>query len=94
MEPFRTCIGCGKKFPKSSLLRIGRTKEGRIEIGIKEGRGAYICYKEQCIKRAFKEDMLARALKMKNKIPPSISQRLLKDIEVMSIGKRAHKELS
>jgi predicted RNA-binding protein YlxR (DUF448 family) len=87
MEPIRTCIGCGKKLPKSALIRIGRTKEGRIEIGIKEGRGAYVCYNEKCIKRAFKGDSLARALKMKDKIPPSISQRLLKNIEVMSIGK-------
>jgi len=83
MEPIRTCIGCGKKFTKSTLLRIGRTKEGKIEIGIKEGRGAYVCPNQQCIKRALKGDRLARALKLKNKIPPSISQRLLKHIEVM-----------
>ncbi|MBC7329081.1 YlxR family protein [bacterium] len=87
MEPIRTCIGCGKKFPKSALIRIGRTKEGRIEVGIREGRGAYVCYNDECIKRALKGDRLAKALKIKGEIPPSISQRLLKEIEVMSIGK-------
>jgi predicted RNA-binding protein YlxR (DUF448 family) len=87
MEPIRTCIGCGRKLSKSALLRIGRTKDGKIEVGIREGRGAYICYNEECIKKAFKGDRLAKALKMKGEIPPSILQRLLKTIEVMSIGK-------
>ncbi len=83
MEPIRTCIGCGGKYPKYSLLRIGRTKDGEIKVGIKEGRGAYICHREQCLRKALRGDKLAKALKVKGELSPAFLQTLLKEIEVM-----------
>ena len=54
-QPVRKCTGCGEHFPKKELVRILRTPEGEIVIdegGKKSGRGAYICKKAECLKKA------------------------------------------
>ena len=63
--PRRTCIGCREVKPKRELLRIVRTAEGVIiadPSGKINGRGAYICAKQQCLKTAFTSKRLAKAL--------------------------------
>ena len=48
----RTCVMCKTKTDKRQLLRIVRTPEGNIEFdptGKKNGRGAYLCTKDECI---------------------------------------------
>ena len=50
--PQRTCVMCREKTDKRDLLRIIRTPEGNIEFdptGKKNGRGAYICRKTECV---------------------------------------------
>ncbi|MFA0816460.1 MAG: RNase P modulator RnpM [Anaerofustis sp.] len=50
--PMRTCVMCKTKTDKRQLLRIVRTPEGNVEFdptGKKNGRGAYLCTKEDCI---------------------------------------------
>ena len=50
--PQRTCVMCREKTDKRLLLRIIRTPEGTVEFdptGKKNGRGAYICRKEECL---------------------------------------------
>lgn len=67
-QPIRTCLGCYKAKDKNELVRIVRTKEGKVEIdptGKKPGRGTYLCFENGCIKKAFKNNQVVRALKTK-----------------------------
>ena len=55
--PQRKCLGCMESFPKKELIRVVRTPEGEVCIDLKgkmSGRGAYICKKEACLKKAIK----------------------------------------
>lgn len=50
--PMRTCVMCKTKTDKRQLLRIVRTPEGKVEFdptGKKNGRGAYLCSKDECV---------------------------------------------
>ena len=62
-KPARRCIACNEQKEKNELLRIVRTPEGNIEVdltGKKNGRGAYICKTEECLKKAIKTKKLER----------------------------------
>lgn len=63
--PERRCTGCGESFPKKQLIRIVRSPEGEVSLdftGRKNGRGAYICPKSACLKKARKSGRIARSL--------------------------------
>lgn len=63
-QPARRCIACNEQKDKKELLRIVRTPEGNIEIDItgkKNGRGAYICKSEECLKKVIKSKKLERS---------------------------------
>ncbi len=63
--PERRCVGCQGTFEKRDLLRVVRSPEGEISIdfgGKKSGRGAYLCKKEACFKKARKSGVLHRQL--------------------------------
>ena len=62
--PERKCIGCSEVKPKNELLRIVKNKENEIFIdltGKANGRGAYICPKEECLEKAVKSNRLAKS---------------------------------
>lgn len=64
--PVRMCSGCMSRRPKNELIRIVRTEDGKAIIDARhclEGRGAYICLNEQCIKKAEKKNWFSRSLK-------------------------------
>lgn len=64
--PQRKCVGCQEMKGKKELLRILRTEEGQVVLdttGRKNGRGAYLCYSEECFEKAVKSKSLERALK-------------------------------
>ena len=66
--PMRRCIGCGESKEKRELIRIVRTKEGRIftdATGKANGRGAYVCKNKACLEKAVKNKGLDRAFKEK-----------------------------
>ena len=55
--PQRSCVVCRIQRNKNELLRIVKNKENEIKIDItgkQSGRGAYICYKEECLEKAIK----------------------------------------
>ena len=65
--PLRTCVITKEKFPKKELLRIVKSKEGDISVdltGKKNGRGAYICKDEECLKKLQKSKRLDRVFEM------------------------------
>jgi predicted RNA-binding protein YlxR (DUF448 family) len=54
-----------QRFPKKELIRVVRSPEGEISLdfkGKKSGRGAYVCPKAECLKKARKAKRLERAL--------------------------------
>jgi len=65
--PERKCVGCQNSFPKKDLIRVVRSPEGVISIdftGKKSGRGAYICPKSACFKKARKQGRIAKSLEV------------------------------
>lgn len=63
----RTCIGCREKKQKQELIRIVCNKYKEINVDFRqnqEGRGAYICKKEECFDKAQKKNKLKSALKI------------------------------
>ena len=53
--PQRQCIGCGEMKGKKEMIRVIKTAEGEILLdatGRKNGRGAYLCPSEECLKKA------------------------------------------
>lgn len=62
-KPTRTCMACNEQKEKQELLRIVKSKEGKIEIdltGKKNGRGAYVCKNEDCLEKLIKTKRLER----------------------------------
>jgi predicted RNA-binding protein YlxR (DUF448 family) len=59
--PLRMCVACREMKPKKEMLRIVKNAENNVFIdrkGKAEGRGAYICANEQCIKDCLKKKIL------------------------------------
>ncbi len=67
-EPVRRkCVSCGEIRDKKDLIRIVRSKEGRVSLDIegnKPGRGAYVCSTD-CFERALKKNSLERSFRAK-----------------------------
>ena len=79
--PERRCVGCGEHFPKSELVRVLRTPEGEVTLdltGKKSGRGAYICKKSVCLKKARKSRRRESSLECS--IPEEVYDRMEEEI--------------
>lgn len=66
-KPQRQCIACRACRDKQDLIRVVKTKEGEIMLdrtGRKNGRGAYLCANEECLKKAWKSNALSRSFRM------------------------------
>ena len=76
--PMRQCLGCNEHKPKKELIRVVRTPEGETVldlVGKKSGRGAYICPKSACFKKARKSKRIENVLECK------ISEELYDEME-------------
>ena len=74
----RQCLGCNEHLPKRELIRVVRTPEGETVldlVGKKSGRGAYICPKSICFKKARKSRRIENVLECK------ISEELYDEME-------------
>ena len=79
--PVRRCVGCGEHFPKGELVRVLRTPEGEVLLdltGKKSGRGAYICKKAACLKKARKSRRIETSLECS--IPAEVYDRMEEEI--------------
>ena len=76
-QPLRTCIACREQKDKREFIKLLRTVDGIMidRTGKMDGRGAYICKKDECFKKAVKSKAIGRAFK----IQPS--EELLKELE-------------
>lgn len=85
--PQRQCMGCRERKEKREMIRVVRSPEGAISLdfrGKAPGRGAYICPKMDCLKRAIKAKSLERSLE--TEIPDEIYARLEQEMEANSNG--------
>ena len=83
----RTCIGCGRKDDKATLLRIVRCSDETVRFdarGNEAGRGAYVCSRP-CFDKAFEQGKLKRALR--TAIGPEQAQAIGADIEAACVAK-------
>lgn len=79
--PMRQCIGCHEMKSKKNMLRILKTPEAEVVLdvtGRKNGRGAYLCFSEECFEKAVKSKGLERSLKMA--IPIEVYDKLKKEL--------------
>lgn len=63
--PMRKCIACREPAAKKDLFRVVRSPEGDVFLdltGKKNGRGAYISKKPECIRKARDKKLLSRHL--------------------------------
>lgn len=81
-KPERQCIGCRESKSKAELIRVVKTPEGDIVIdrtGRQNGRGAYLCDEEECLKKARKSNALSRSFKMN--VPDEIYDELERQLK-------------
>ena len=69
--PMRKCVGCGEMTTEDQVILDA--------TGRKNGRGAYLCFNKECLKKAVKNKGLERSLKME--IPQTIYENLEKEFE-------------
>lgn len=80
--PQRMCIACREMKDKKQLIRIVKNAEGEINLdftGKKNGRGAYICPNEVCIKKCIKSKLVNRTFKCE--VDLEIYENILKEFE-------------
>ena len=80
--PMRQCLGCNEHKPKVELLRVVRTPEGEICLDFKgkmNGRGAYICWDPECLRKARKSRRIDRNLDCG--IPEEVYDRMEKELK-------------
>ncbi len=66
MNSLRMCIACRLMKKKEELIRVVRVKGEKPEIDLTfkaQGRGAYICKSDECLKKAEKSRAFERAFK-------------------------------
>ena len=64
-DPMRMCAGCRVRAPKKELIRVVRTPDGKLLLDARDkapGRGAYICRKAECLRKARRSRALERVL--------------------------------
>ena len=79
--PMRQCVGCQEMKSKKEMIRVIRTAEGEFVLdatGKKNGRGAYLCPKEECLAKAIKNKGLERSFKQA--IPKDVYAELEKEM--------------
>lgn len=82
--PMRQCIGCQEMKSKKEMIRVIKTPDDQICIdatGRKNGRGAYICPKNECLARAIRSKGLERSFKMQ--IPKEVYAQLEEEMKVI-----------
>ena len=83
--PMRMCTGCREMKEKRELIRVVRGPDGDVSLdptGKKSGRGAYVCRRTECLKRAIKQTQLERQLQVT--LTEEVSEALNAELERLS----------
>ena len=83
--PLRQCVGCKEMHGKREMMRVLKTAEDEIVLvttGKKNGRGAYLCMREECLKLARTGKGLERSFKMSipEEVYDSLEKEFAKDV--------------
>lgn len=71
-EPWRRCVGCGRRAPQRELLRFA-ARDGVLVAGRTEpGRGVYTCQIPACFDRAAERGMFPRVLRQQVRVGPEL----------------------
>lgn len=84
--PMRKCVGCQEMKSKKEMMRVLKTSEDTFELdatGKKNGRGAYLCFSEECFEKAVKNKGLERSFKQA--IPKEVYEKLEKEMNALEI---------
>ena len=82
--PLRQCVGCREMKTKREMIRVIKTPEDEICLdrsGKKNGRGAYLCFSPDCLRKAIRSKALERSLKIT--IPDEIYEGLEEEMEIL-----------
>ncbi|MEE1066667.1 MAG: YlxR family protein [Acutalibacteraceae bacterium] len=80
--PLRKCTGCGEMKPKKELVRVVKTPDDKVLIdltGRVNGRGAYICPDEKCLRIARKSKRIERSFQMQ--IPDEVYDKMEEELK-------------
>jgi predicted RNA-binding protein YlxR (DUF448 family) len=77
--PIRTCAGCGRKAPKSELLRFTVVDDELALVPESAGRGAYTCRRRSCYERAMSSRSFSRVLHAAVRVDPALRDLLYTD---------------
>ena len=80
--PMRKCVGCGEMKSKKEMIRVLKTSENKFLLdatGKMNGRGAYVCFSKECLKKAIKNRGLERSFKQT--IPEEVYEDLEKEMD-------------
>jgi len=80
--PQRQCMGCRERKAKREMIRVVRGTDGTVNLdfsGKAPGRGAYVCPRSDCLKKALRSKALDRSLEVT--IPEEVIVRLEKELE-------------
>ena len=83
--PMRMCVGCREMKDKRELIRVVRSPEGEISLdptGKKAGRGAYVCRRGECLRKAIRQRQLERQLQ--SSMSETVHDALLAEMEKLS----------
>lgn len=73
-EPLRTCLGCREARGKEELLRFVLAPDGTVVPDILAklpGRGAYTCFRRECLRQAVTRRQFSRAFRGEAKVAPA-----------------------
>ena len=85
--PMRQCVGCQEMKSKKEMIRVIKTPENAFMLdatGKKNGRGAYVCPNEECLKLARKNKGLERSFQQS--IPEEVYEALEKEMGTLETG--------
>jgi predicted RNA-binding protein YlxR (DUF448 family) len=89
--PIRSCAACRRRRPQAELVRVASEPGGTVSVDPWEpetgrrrrrsaGRGAYVCPDPACVDRAVATGAIARALRLKGRLPESSVESLRSQI--------------
>ena len=86
-NPLRRCVACREMKEKSFLIRVTKQTDAFFldRTGKMDGRGAYVCKTEACIKKAIKTKGFDRSFR--RKIPHNIYEELQETLIISAFSK-------
>jgi len=80
-SPERTCAGCGRKAPQSTLVRFAARAGTLVASRGEPGRGVYTCRRLSCFERAADRRAFSRVLKQTVVVAPALARLVAPQLE-------------